>query len=163
MDKKTIKRNKIIALAIFLAVGILLVIYNVSWPCTKTIDGTMIKVDDRSVQVPVEVRLEGRYQLNCFADDAFEGKVSIVNMEGMDFEDEFYLDAKEGYSIGRTGEDDGSAGDAKNWLHIFSGRFFRDIWIGVPDEEGSMRTDNGLCIVTEEWMKEAVYNRELSL
>lgn len=72
MDKKKILKNLIIVLVL---AGIL--VFNIPFPMSKTIDALEIKMDDPNYLTPVKINLNGTYRVNLFSSDNFEGFISI--------------------------------------------------------------------------------------
>lgn len=104
MDRKTEKRNKYITLAIFAGVIVLFFVFNFSQDYTKELDGTLIKLDDTSVNVPVKIQIDGKYDLNCFAPDSFKGTVYVSGIGLEKIEGWVTLDYYEGSHISKKGK-----------------------------------------------------------
>jgi len=139
----------IVWIAIFVFVCI---IFQAPWNVNKTVSATLIKLDEKELNIPIDVKIEWKYYVNLLKGDAFKGKVCI---EGVDYEG--YLgDVSGGYPLRcRESED--------LWIGVYAENGFRSFCIALPAEDGEWSSKSGACIVSDEGIKVRMYKGDIEM
>ncbi len=83
--KPFLKKRELIALivivAIFVAVGLFIILHEISLAVDTTIDGIQYRINDPGYEERVKIRISGIYKESLFQDSTFKGKIQISNYD----------------------------------------------------------------------------------
>ena len=128
--------RKLIFMCIVLTIITICLVFLVPWHITKSFSALEVNLGSRSVSASRDVNITGKYYINIFTPDAFEGKIAISGYPVTDLNTHVFIE-RDGYPLMYKLDN----GISYSFGSFSAMRFLRCSYISIYDHPDSSRPD----------------------